>query len=77
MTTICQEDLIRLPNWNIRRVRLFYPIPEGYAPNPHGKNYREMKLYSIEKIRQIEASPAFQADVQRCRRRKRKVIYED
>lgn len=68
---ICQEDLLRLPNWNMRRIQLFYPDPEGYAPNPHGKDYRRMKLYSIDKIKQIQNLPSFQADVQRCRKRRK------
>ena len=77
MDTICQEDLIRMPDWNRRRVLLFYPEPESYAPNPHGAKFRWMKLYSIDKIRRIEASPEFRADVQRCRRCNRKAIYEE
>jgi len=77
MTKICQEDLLKMPNWNIRRVRLFYPLPDECVPNPHGSNYRWMKLYSVEKIKQIEASPEFQADVQRCRNRRRDLSHID
>jgi hypothetical protein len=68
MTTICQEDVLRMPNWNMRRIRLFYPVPDSYAPNPNGAMFRQMKLFSVEKLRQIEMSPEFQTDVQRCRK---------
>lgn len=72
MPKITQTGLLRRPHWNIRRIRMFYPVPDCWEPNPKDKMYRWMKLYSVEKIQQIENSPEFQADVERYRNRRRK-----
>lgn len=75
MPYLCQADVIKRRNWNLRRVKQFLCYPDSFAPNPKSRKFREMLLYDLERIRRIEASPEFQADLRKCLSRRR-VAYE-
>ncbi len=77
MPSIIQTGLLKRPNWNMRRINKFYPVPDSWAPNPKCETFRSMKLYSLEKIREIEASPEFQADLLKYPSRKRGRVLTD
>jgi hypothetical protein len=65
---LCQADLLKRRNWNLRRIRQFLDPPDTVSTNPKSERYREMKLYLLSRIIRIENSEAFLQDVQLSRK---------
>ena len=65
MPYICQMNLLKQQNWNIRRIKLFLRETDAYFPNPNGEMYRKKKMYDVDRVVKADFSEAFRADVLR------------
>ncbi len=47
--------------WTIKLIADFKPEHDAEAPNPINPDWAPQKLYNLEKIKEIESRPGFQA----------------
>jgi len=74
---LCKTDLSRRKYWNARRIDLFLGEPDKHAPNPKGFVRRPMRLYSLDRIQQVEHSTEFFMDVWKSKQRGKPIIEPD
>lgn len=65
MNYICQKDLMKRQNWNIRRIRLFLGEPDAHFPNSQSSAFRKMKMYNMDRVVKAQSSTEFREDVLR------------
>lgn len=67
---IDQARLLKRRNWNPRRIKVYLGEPDKYAPNPKSPNYRDMKLYDLNRVYRAEVSGQFRLEVFRSKQRR-------
>lgn len=53
---LCQADVLKRKNWNLRRVRQYLDPIDRTAPNPKHRNYPWMKMHDMERVNVIMKS---------------------
>jgi hypothetical protein len=53
-------DLKKDRGWTDTQIRTFLPEPDRLARNPRSRKAAPMKLYALERVERIEASPEYQ-----------------
>lgn len=66
---IC-EAALKKRGWTDRIIKVMRIYPEKFARNPHHAHAADMKLYSLDRVRQIEMTNRFRFELAKTRNRK-------